>query len=108
MPANPYLSPRDDPLTEDPLLGFNFLLELEGAAAGPLTDIHFDYDSFDLGETARQILQQNAGWLNRHLGARVEIEGHCDNRGTIDRAQSGRQRSEFALQQPIRHAGPAR
>jgi phage tail-like protein len=34
MPANPYLSGRDDDLTEDPLLGFNFLLELEGAAAG--------------------------------------------------------------------------
>lgn len=38
MPANPYLSNRDDALTEDPLLGFNFLLELEGAAAGYFTE----------------------------------------------------------------------
>jgi len=34
MPANPYLSKRDDPASEDPLLGFNFMLELEGAVAG--------------------------------------------------------------------------
>ena len=34
MPANPYLSKREDPITEDPLLGFNFMLELEGAVAG--------------------------------------------------------------------------
>jgi len=38
MPANPYLSNRDDALTEDPLLGFNFLLELEGAIAGYFTE----------------------------------------------------------------------
>lgn len=34
MPANPYLGKRDDPASEDPLLGFNFMLELEGAVAG--------------------------------------------------------------------------
>jgi len=34
MPANPYLSKREDAITEDPLLGFNFQLELEGAIAG--------------------------------------------------------------------------
>lgn len=38
MPEQPYLSKRDDTLTEDPLLGFNFLLELEGAIAGYFTE----------------------------------------------------------------------
>lgn len=38
MPANPYLSNREDTLTEDPLLGFNFMLELEGALAGYFTE----------------------------------------------------------------------
>ena len=38
MPATPYLSDRADALTEDPLLGFNFLLELEGAIAGYFTE----------------------------------------------------------------------
>ena len=38
MPANPYLSGRDSDTLEDPLIGFNFLLELEGAAAGYFTE----------------------------------------------------------------------
>ncbi len=38
MPANPYLSDRKDKLTEDPLVGFNFMLELEGAVAGYFTE----------------------------------------------------------------------
>lgn len=38
MPSNPYLSNREDSLTEDPLLGFNFMLELEGAIAGYFTE----------------------------------------------------------------------
>ena len=38
MPANPYLSTREDPLTEDPLVGFNFALEFEGAVAGYFTE----------------------------------------------------------------------
>ena len=56
-----------------------------GAAdSGPLHDIHFDYDSFDLDETSRQTLQANADWLKEHPDARVEIEGHCDSRGTVE------------------------
>ena len=38
MPGNPYLSSREDTYTEDPLLGFNFMLELEGAVAGYFTE----------------------------------------------------------------------
>lgn len=38
MPENPYLSNREDSLTEDPLLGFNFLLELEEGIAGYFTE----------------------------------------------------------------------
>ena len=51
---------------------------------GPLHDIHFDYDSFELDETSRQILQENGQWLKEHATVRVEIEGHCDDRGTVE------------------------
>jgi peptidoglycan-associated lipoprotein len=51
---------------------------------GPLKDINFPYDSFDLDEAARAILRSNADWLNEHAGSRVEIEGHCDERGTVE------------------------
>jgi peptidoglycan-associated lipoprotein len=52
--------------------------------SGPLRDVYFDYDSFDLSETARQTLQDNADWLKEHPEARIEIEGHCDDRGTVE------------------------
>lgn len=55
-----------------------------GGDTGPLHDIHFNYDSFDLDETSRQTLQQDAEWLKDHPSVRVEIEGHCDNRGTVE------------------------
>jgi peptidoglycan-associated lipoprotein len=51
---------------------------------GPLRDVYFSYDSFDLDEASRQALQENADWLKAHPEARVEIEGHCDNRGTVE------------------------
>jgi phage tail-like protein len=38
MAEQPYLSNRADTLTEDPLVGFNYVLELEGAVAGYFTE----------------------------------------------------------------------
>ncbi len=51
---------------------------------GALQDVHFAYDSDDLDETAREVLDQNLAWLRDNPNARVEIEGHCDDRGTIE------------------------
>lgn len=51
-------------------------------AGGPLKDISFDFDKYDLRADARDILKANAGWLKANPSARVEIEGHCDERGT--------------------------
>jgi peptidoglycan-associated lipoprotein len=51
---------------------------------GPLADIHFAYDSFDLSDEARRMLQGHASWLKDHSGVRLEVEGHCDERGTIE------------------------
>ena len=51
---------------------------------GPLQDVHFDYDSDDLDEAARGVLDQNVQWLRDNPRARAELEGHCDARGTIE------------------------
>jgi peptidoglycan-associated lipoprotein len=52
--------------------------------AGPLEDIHFDLDSASLTDAARAILEKHALWLQSHRSARVSIEGHCDERGTVE------------------------
>lgn len=53
-------------------------------ASSPLKDIFFDYDRYDLRADAREGLKANADWLKKNPSARVEIEGHCDERGTSE------------------------
>ena len=50
----------------------------------PLDDIFFDFDQYLLTEGAQNILQKNAEWLRSHPQARILIEGHCDERGTVE------------------------
>jgi peptidoglycan-associated lipoprotein len=54
------------------------------AEGGPLKDVHFDYDRYDLRSEDRGVLQQNAEWLKSQPQSKVEIEGHCDERGTVE------------------------
>jgi peptidoglycan-associated lipoprotein len=51
---------------------------------GPLQDVLFEFDSYDLSLNARSTLQSNAEWLRSNSQVRVEIEGHCDERGTVE------------------------
>lgn len=49
-----------------------------------LKDIYFEFDKYDLTEEARNILSQNAKLLLANPRAKLIIEGHCDERGTIE------------------------
>lgn len=51
-------------------------------ASSPLKDVFFDFDRYDLSADARGTLRANADWLKSNPAARVEVEGHCDERGT--------------------------
>ena len=53
-------------------------------AAAALKDISFDFDSSELSEEAKEILVENVKWLEQHPGTRLTVEGHCDERGSID------------------------
>lgn len=53
-------------------------------AGGALEDIYFDYDSAAVSPEGRSILEQNASIIKSTPGARAEIEGHCDKRGTSE------------------------
>ena len=53
-------------------------------ASSPLKDVFFDYDRYDLRGDAREVLRANADWLKKNPSARIEIEGHCDERGTSE------------------------
>ena len=47
-------------------------------------DIQFEYDRFTLTTTAREILRQKYDYLQNHPELDLLIEGHCDERGTIE------------------------
>jgi peptidoglycan-associated lipoprotein len=55
-----------------------------GDESSPLADVNFEYDSAGLTSTAMDVLNRHALWLKDHPGSRVTLEGHCDERGTVE------------------------
>lgn len=64
----------------------------------PLGDVFFLYDSADLSDAARAVLQKNSEWLRRWVSTTITIEGHADSRGT----------NEYNLALAERRAGSVR
>lgn len=53
-------------------------------ADSPLREVYFAFDSYELSTASRATLRASADWLKNNPAARVEIEGHCDERGTSE------------------------
>ncbi|MHB8111539.1 MAG: OmpA family protein [Syntrophorhabdaceae bacterium] len=51
-----------------------------------LRDIHFDFDKYNIREQDANILREDAKWFQapENRGKKVRIEGHCDERGTVE------------------------
>lgn len=54
-----------------------------GKIAG-LNTVNFEYDKSTLSNTAKKTLAGNAEWLKTNAKFNVQIEGHCDSRGSIE------------------------
>ena len=55
-----------------------------GNIAG-LSTVHFALDKSTLSSEARKQLAQNADWIKNNSNAGViQIEGHCDSRGSVE------------------------
>jgi len=51
---------------------------------GLLADVRFDFDSAEIREADRGVLGKNAEALKKFDFLKVTIEGHCDERGTVE------------------------
>ncbi len=49
-----------------------------------LEEIHFDFDKSEIREGDRAILEKNAATLKKFDYLKITIEGHCDERGTVE------------------------
>ena len=54
------------------------------ASNSALKEIYFDFDQYDLSSDARATLKKSGDWLRSNPSVRVEVEGHCDERGTSE------------------------
>lgn len=49
-----------------------------------LKRVHFDFDRFDIRPGDMEVLKENAALLRKFPSVKVQIEGHCDERGTAE------------------------
>jgi peptidoglycan-associated lipoprotein len=49
-----------------------------------LKDIHFGYDKYEIRGEDEEILKENAAFLKKNPKMKIQIEGHCDERGTAE------------------------
>lgn len=82
-----------EPLGREPALGEDSLggEDLSGSGAGGLDAaalglqvVYFEFNRSALTAATLAALDRNADILRRHAQVRVRIEGHCDDRGTVE------------------------
>ena len=59
----------------------------EGSDSGKidgLRTVHFDFDRAVIDQTALEQLKANAKWIQSHPEVKIQIEGHCDSRGSVE------------------------
>jgi peptidoglycan-associated lipoprotein len=54
------------------------------AGASELQTVFYEFDSYNLTASGRDALKANAQWLTENATATIQIEGHCDERGTTE------------------------
>jgi len=69
----------------------------EVAVIEELKAAHFEYNKADLTTDAKKTLKENAAWLKKNPMVQVQIEGHCDERGSREfNFKLGEKRAEVA------------
>ncbi len=78
-------------------------------AVANLNDIHFDFDSYEIGAGAAKTLEASAEWLKANPKHLVLVEGHADERGTNEyNIALGDRRARAALNYLVSHGVQAK
>ena len=77
-PARPQLTETSLAVDSEP-----DVRDMTAYAVPELKEVRFSYDSDHLDSAARFSLKANAAYLNEHPIIKIQIAGHCDQRGTV-------------------------
>lgn len=80
--TTPVAAEGGTPVVETPMS-----FDAQGSDSGKidgLVTVNFEYDKSALTADAKKKLQGNADWIKKNANVKVQVEGHCDNRGTIE------------------------
>jgi len=81
----------------------------EFAESPDLATVHFDYDMYSLSGKARIDLRENAEYLKAHPDLEILVQGHCDERGTLEyNLALGQKRAKAVRDYYIRIGVPGR
>ena len=56
----------------------------EKKTALPASDIYFEYDSYSVQPEDLSKIKEVSEWLKINSAVRIVVEGHCDERGTVE------------------------
>ena len=107
VPPAPTSTQKDVPVPPDPAPETPVEPAKAPVSANDLQIVYFGYDSFTLDDGAHSALDNNAKLLRDNAGLNVSIDGHCDERGTVEYNQALGQKRAEAVQQYLTDAGIA-
>ena len=81
--ATPSVQTETTPSVESTPMNFDAAGSDSGKIDG-LSTVFFDYDKATVSGNAKKALQGNAEWLKKNANVKIQIEGHCDSRGSIE------------------------
>lgn len=99
--------PTPEPTPTPPAPSTPSAAELAAEALRNMQVVYFEYDSFTLSDAARAALDANAKLLRANAGLTVSLDGHCDERGTVEYNQALGQKRAEAVQQYLADTGIA-
>jgi len=76
-------SGTETPTVDSSPMNFDASGSDSGKIAGLVT-VQFEYDKSSLSGEAKKKIQGNADWVKNNPKVKLQIEGHCDGRGSIE------------------------
>jgi len=73
---------QEDTTPEEPMVDPGS--EIEKIKNSDFSVVYFDFDKYNIRIDARSALEYNAEMLKQYPDSRILIEGHCDERGTVE------------------------